>query len=72
MERPRVRLTHEEVTRAKELMPIADRRRAPTPPESETGRAFTEFTDILFAAEDRGATAYTMAQQLGVTTAVVG
>src|SRR6185295_15704617 len=32
MERPRVRLTDEEVTRAKELMPIAARRRPPTAP----------------------------------------
>ena len=70
MERPRVRLTHEEVTRARELMPTGAAHPRPRSPRQD-GRSLSSWTSC-FAAEDRGATAYTMAQQLGVTTAAVG
>ncbi|WP_145811070.1 hypothetical protein [Kribbella amoyensis] len=71
LERPRAWLTAEEVARARELIPVAARHRAPTPPDSEVGRAFGELMNIYFAGEARGVTTYTMAQQLDLTPAAI-
>lgn len=68
---PRPSLTDSEVVRLQELQPLARQKRGRTTAGSDVAVAADEYNQILLVAHERGATAYTMAKQLGYTTAAV-